>query len=186
MKQTIKELVFITLANNLPRLHFSDHVRWRLYKMAGVQFSGPCRIFGPIIIRPIGKAGNISIGAGTFINTETRFGAPSAKISIGEKVLVGPRVMFETMSHGLVHHPQKGRGSWAREIVVEDGVWIAAGVTVIQGVTIGKGSVIAAGAVVTKDIPPFTLAGGIPAKVIKPIDQAQLDGKGSAYTGGLG
>lgn len=54
-----------------------------------------------------------------------------------------------------------------KPIVIEDDVWIAARVNVMAGVTIGKGSVIGAGSVVTKDIPPYSIAVGTPAKVIK-------------------
>lgn len=53
------------------------------------------------------------------------------------------------------------------DIVVEDDVWIGFGATILSGVTIGQGAIIAAGAVVTKDIPPYAIAGGVPAKVIK-------------------
>ena len=72
-------------------------------------------------------------------------------------------------------------------IVVEDDVWIGFGATILSGVTIGRGSVIAAGAVVTKDVPPYAIAGGAPAKVLryrfpkehcerlKKIDYANLD-----------
>jgi len=52
-------------------------------------------------------------------------------------------------------------------IIVEDEVWIGGGSTILSGVRIGKGAIIAAGAVVTKDIPPYAVAGGVPAKVIK-------------------
>jgi len=52
-------------------------------------------------------------------------------------------------------------------IIIEDDVWLGVGSTVLDGVTIGKGSVIGAGAVVTKDIPPYSIAVGVPAKVIK-------------------
>ena len=51
--------------------------------------------------------------------------------------------------------------------MVEDEVWIGYGVTIMSGVKIGQGAIIAAGAVVTKDIPPYAIAGGVPAKVIK-------------------
>lgn len=51
-------------------------------------------------------------------------------------------------------------------IIIKDHVWIGVGATVLQGVTIGEGAVVAAGAVVTKDVEPYTVVGGVPAKVI--------------------
>ena len=54
-----------------------------------------------------------------------------------------------------------------KDIVIEEDVWIGCNVTLLSGVTIGRGSTIAAGAVVNKDIPPYCIAGGVPARVIK-------------------
>ena len=65
----------------------------------------------------------------------------------------------------------KDQGNIYADVILENDVWIGTGVKILPGVTIGKGSVIAAGAVVTKDVPPYTLWGGVPAKKIKDIRQ---------------
>jgi len=135
--------------------------------MAGMNIQGKCTLWGPFTIRPIGGAKNIEIGKGVFINSDARFGVSSEKVTIGENVQIGPRVMFETMSHGLVYEEGKGRGGIAKPIVIEDEVWIGGGCILTQGITIGKGAVVAAGAVVTKDVQPNTVVGGTPAKFIK-------------------
>lgn len=57
--------------------------------------------------------------------------------------------------------------SYDRDVIIEKDVWIGANVTILSGVTIGRGATIAAGAVVNKDVPPYTIMGGVPAKVIK-------------------
>lgn len=53
------------------------------------------------------------------------------------------------------------------DVIIQDGVWISSNVTILKGVTVGEGAVIAAGAVVTKDVEPYTIYAGIPAKKIK-------------------
>jgi acetyltransferase-like isoleucine patch superfamily enzyme len=70
--------------------------------------------------------------------------------------------------------PMVEQGVTAEGIVIEDDVWIGAGAIVTDGVRIGKGAVVAAGAVVTKDVPPHTVVGGVPARVIKAIDGSDL------------
>jgi maltose O-acetyltransferase len=134
-----------------------------------MDIQGPCLIWGPLSIRPIGGARHIAIGAGTFVNTEVRFGGAQGGISIGRDVHVGPRVSFETVSHGLLYEPG-GRGYTSQPIVVEDEVWIGAGAIVLQGVTIGRGAVISAGAVVKDDVPAGTVAGGVPARVLRAVE----------------
>lgn len=107
------------------------------------------------------------------MNTEIRFGVPDEKVIIGKNVQIGPRVMFETVSHGLRYISGKGRGGWAKPIIIEDEVWIGAGAIILQGVTIGHGAVVAAGAVVNKIVEPNTLVGGVPAKLIQEIDNGR-------------
>lgn len=165
----MKELIFLTLANNLPRIRFLDKIRFRILRMAGIIFDGKSKVWGPLTIRPIGRCNNLRIGSGTFINTEVRFGVVG-KISIGNNVLIGPRVMFETVSHGLKYIPGKGRGVSSKPIVVGDEVWIGAAAVITQGVTIGEGAVVAAGALVNRDVEPRTLVAGVPAKLIKYIE----------------
>lgn len=125
-------------------------------------------------MRPIGGARNIRVGKGSVINTGVRFGVPNAPISIGRSVHIGPRVMFETVNHGLHFVPGKGRGTVTAPIVLEDEVWIGAGSILLSGVTVGRGSVVAAGAVVTKDVPPSSLCAGVPARVMRPITPADV------------
>lgn len=160
----LKEWFFLSIANHLPAFGFFDRNRWKLLKLAGMNIEGPSTVFGPITLRPLNGTSNIFIGKDSFLNTEIRFGCPGAKIIIGEEVGVGPRVSFETTTHGLVHKEGIGRGSIYKDIILEDGVWIGAGSTILLGVTIGKGSVVAAGSVVIKDVPPLMCCGWCPSK----------------------
>ena len=170
----MRERFFMFIANNLPQFRIFDVIRFVFYRMAGMQISGRCTIWGPLTIRPTGGAKNVVIGAGTFMNTEVRFGAPRDKVTIGREVEIGPRVMFETINHGLHYVTGQGRGAFSKPITVEDRVWIGAGAIILQGVTIGHDAVIAAGAVVTKDVAACSLVGGVPAKLIRRLDTSDM------------
>ena len=165
----MRELLFLTLANWLPRLKMSDRFRYAILRVAGIEIHGRATIWAPIVIRPIGGAKNIEIGAGTFINSEVRFAAPVDKIRIGGNCAIGPRVCFETVNHGLKYVVDEGRGTETAPINIEDEVWIGAGSIILPGVTVGRGSVIAAGAVVTGDVPENVIYGGVPAKFIRNV-----------------
>ncbi len=165
----MRELIFLTLANNLPRLKISDKIRFKLLRLAGMKINGRCMILSPLGIRPVGGVKNIEIGKGSFINTDVRFGVPDGQVIIGENVLIGARVSFETVSHSINYTPGKMRKRTTGSIVVEDDVWIGAGVIIVQGVTIHQGAIIAAGSVVTKDVEANTIVGGVPAKFIKNV-----------------
>jgi len=91
-------------------------------------------------------------------------------VDIGDEVMIGPNVNIITSGHAL--RPSERRAYVeAKPIVIEEGVWIAAAVTIIGGVTIGENSVIAAGSVVTKDVPANSLAAGVPARVIRSLEE---------------
>ena len=94
-------------------------------------------------------------------------------ITIGNNVLIGPNVVISSATHNIdyrIRNKDNHMDIGGAPVVIEDNVWIGANVTVMPGVTIGKHSVIAAGSVVTTDIPPDTMAAGVPAKIIKKLE----------------
>jgi maltose O-acetyltransferase len=91
-------------------------------------------------------------------------------LTVGADVMMGPRCVLISDSHAIgdTGRPMNRQGFVpARPIVVEDDVWIGAGVTILPGVRIGRGSVIGAGSVVAKDVPPWSVAVGNPARVVR-------------------
>lgn len=89
-------------------------------------------------------------------------------LDIADDVMIGPNVSLITSGHPI--EPSRRRdGVVVNPIVIERNVWIAVGATIIGGVTVGENSVVAAGSVVTRDVPPNTLVGGNPARVIRTI-----------------
>lgn len=117
---------------------------------------------------------NIEIGNDVCINERASFKCYIAHLHIGNKVLFGPNV---TIRGGI--HPYYVAGRFIKDIgehekspeddqdvYIDDDVWVGCNVTILKGVHIGRGAVVAAGAVVTKDVAPFTIAGGVPAKKI--------------------
>jgi acetyltransferase-like isoleucine patch superfamily enzyme len=106
-------------------------------------------------------------------------------ITIGDRVYTSPLVQLLAVNH-VYSDPNKpiiDQGITAQGIVLEDDVWVGAGAIITDGVTVGRGSVVAAGAVVTKDVPPHSVVGGVPARVIKEIgedgEKTNVNGNGN-------
>ncbi|QNE19639.1 sugar O-acetyltransferase [Kribbella qitaiheensis] len=110
---------------------------------------------------------NIRVGRNVFINQRCQLN-DTGGIEIGDDVMIGPGVSLITSGHP-VEPASRRDGITAAPIRIERNVWIGASAMILQGVTIGEHSVIGAGAIVTHDIPPSTLAVGVPAKVIRNI-----------------
>lgn len=104
----------------------------------------------------------VKIGQSTHVNRGCFFDA-KGRITIGDNVSISMNVALCSGGH-KVNDPYFGPDH--RPIVVEDYVWIGINATVMHGVTIGKGAVVAAGAVVTKDVEPYTVVAGVPARKI--------------------
>lgn len=125
-----------------------------------------------------------SVGSRSFVNFNLTC-VDCCPVTIGDDVFIGPNVSLLTPVHPLCSRDralyQKPDGGWtdkeyAKPIVIEDKCWLAGNVTVCGGVTIGEGSVIGAGSVVTRDIPPYSFAAGVPCRVIREItDEDSLE-----------
>lgn len=110
--------------------------------------------------------GTLSIGDRTFINSGASICAQQS-VRIGNDCAVGNySLIMDTDFHKVGDLNELGE---AQPVTLEDGVWLGARVTVLKGVTIGRGAVVSAGAVVMKDVPPYTLVGGVPAKPIRTL-----------------
>lgn len=108
----------------------------------------------------------LTIGEGTVIGDKSIIDARRGGVILGRNVNIGTDVSFWTGQHDYNDPWFRSLPNKRGPIVVEDRVWIGPRVTILHSVTIGEGAVIAAGAVVTKDVPPFTVVGGIPAKIL--------------------
>lgn len=112
--------------------------------------------------------GDVTIGDNTRIGMHNTIIGP---VSIGNNVIFAQNIVVSALNHNYSdpNLPICKQGINTKPIIVKDDSWIGAGAILTQGVTIGKHSIVAAGAVVTKDVPPYSIVAGVPAKIIKSI-----------------
>lgn len=110
--------------------------------------------------------GGVLIGDHTLIGLRNTIIGP---VSIGNDVILAQNIVVSGLNHNYkdVETPICRQGVSVKEIIIEEGGWIGANSTITSGVIIGKHSIVAAGSVVTKDVPPYTIVGGNPARIIK-------------------
>lgn len=113
--------------------------------------------------------GNVTIGNGSLLGRSNVVIGP---VNIGNNVIFAPNIVTSGLNHEYrdINVPIKDQKIIVSVITVEDDCWIGANAVLTAGITIGKHSIIAAGAVVTKSIPPYSVAAGNPARVIKEYD----------------
>ena len=164
MTANVKRAMAITAALNRLTYDDLDQVRALFSDLIGKPVDD-----GFCLIPPFYTTGgpDIRVGRNVFVNQNCTF-YDLGGLDIGDDVMIGPNVSLITSGHPI--EPSRRRdGVTFKPIVIERNVWIAAGATIIGGVTVGENSVVAAGSVVTKDVPPNTLVGGNPARVIRSI-----------------
>ncbi|MCC8156489.1 MAG: sugar O-acetyltransferase [Oscillospiraceae bacterium] len=149
--------------------HTPEEIREIMRRLTGRQIDDSFRLFPPFYT-DFGK--NIHIGKDVFINSGCHF-QDQGGIEIGDGALIGHNVVLATVNHDL--NPAQNRKLHYAPIQIDAHVWIGSNATVLSGVTIGAWSVVAAGAVVTRDVPPYTVVGGVPAKIIRQITERTGD-----------
>src|ERR1700744_2287667 len=164
MLANVKRAMAITAALNRLTFNDADEVRTLFGDLIGRKVDDSF-----ILIPPFYTTGgtDIRVGRNVFINQNCTF-YDLGGLDIADDVMIGPNVSIIT-SGDPIEPSQRRACVIAKPIVIERNVWIAAGATILGGVTVGENSVVAAGSVVTKDVPPNTLVGGNPARVVRSI-----------------
>jgi maltose O-acetyltransferase len=167
-----RRLGVLLLSSLLPQNSF-NRTRTQLLRALGVQIGAASTIAGPLRVTGSGSLREaLSIGPGCHVTGPLHIDL-TAPVRIGARVYVGYDVMLITADHELGDSGQRCGPRVYRAIDVDDGVWLSSRVVVLPGVRIGRGSVVAAGAVVTRDVPPNVLVGGVPARVLRDLEDGE-------------
>lgn len=113
---------------------------------------------------------NITIGKNVFINMGCKF-QDQGGITIGDGTLIGHNVVIATLNHDM--EPLRRSDLHPSPVHIGKNVWIGSGAVILPGVTIGDGTIIGAGAVVTKDVPGNVVAAGVPAKIMRKLENRE-------------
>jgi acetyltransferase-like isoleucine patch superfamily enzyme len=154
-----------------PKCFIDDYVTIYAHKEAtgGVYLDESVHIYRWSIVELGSGDGSLKIGRNTYIQSGCIINPFVNSIIIGANCMIAAHCSFTPYQHGFadLSHPIREQPLTSKgDIVIGDDVWLGVNVAVMDGVTIGQGAIVGAGAVVTKDIPPYTIAGGVPARII--------------------
>jgi acetyltransferase-like isoleucine patch superfamily enzyme len=149
----------------LPHLPAFNWLKAALMRLRGACVGRGVKLFPHIWIdrfRDLRMGHEVSIGTGVVMTT-------AGGIDIGDRCMIGHRAVLLSSHHVIPENrePMRFAGVRNEHIVIGKDVWIGAGVVVLGGVNIGEGAVIGANAVVNRNIPPFAVAAGVPARVLR-------------------
>jgi len=159
--------VYLRKCNNLGKM-VSVNGKPIIGNLGEMTLGDEVRVWSTIVQAKLytGESGKLIVGKNSRLNG-VHIDARELVV-IGENVRIAPySIILDSDFHDLKDHFSAG---FSKPVYIEDNVWIATRATILKGVRIGKGSVIAAGAVVTKDVPPYSVAAGVPARIIKRIE----------------
>ncbi len=162
MHRLSQEAIRITMQLNNSYCTAEEIVKL-MSELTGSDIDASFRLFPPFNT-DCGK--NLHIGKRVFINSGCKF-QDQGGIYIADDVLIGHNCVIATLNHAIA--PEHRGDITGRPVKIGNKVWIGSNATILPGVTIGDGAIVAAGAVVCKDVPPLTIVGGVPAKIIASI-----------------
>ncbi len=150
------------------KVRISERVKvnnfWKLGKIC-ITLKNGASLNNDILIQ---GSGVFILGEQSFIGQFSVIGA-NELVQIGSNVMIAQNVSIRDTDHAFerLDIPMQKQGIITDPIIIEDDVWIGHGATITKGIKIETGAIVAAGAVVTKNVPPYAIVGGIPAKIIK-------------------
>ena len=155
----------IGLSNKLNAADNVDEIRTYLGKIIGEPVDKSTTVFTPFHTN-FGR--HIHLGHNVFINHGCSF-LDLGGITIEDDVMIGPRVNIMSENHPV--ETDKRKTLIPAAVTIKRNAWLGANATILPGVTVGENSVVASGAVVTKDVPPNSVVGGVPARKIRQIEE---------------
>ena len=164
MRKYSREAQKLTMELNT-KFHDQNEINFIMREITGRPVPEGFGLFPPFYT-DFGK--NIVLGKNVFINAGCKF-QDQGGIFIDDGALIGHGVVLATLDHDMA--PSKRQQLHPAPIKIGKNVWVGANATITKGVTIGDGAIVAAGAVVNKDVPANTVVGGVPARVIKTIEE---------------
>jgi acetyltransferase-like isoleucine patch superfamily enzyme len=152
-----------TFVTSLPNPGPFSRCRIWYWRKRGYEFAKSC-----FIARNVYFLGKVSIGEGSSISNNCFLNGSKAGIFIGKKVMIAPNCVLVAFDHGFhnLETPMINQPYEDAPIFISDDVWIAANCTITKGVRLGRGCIVGANSVVTRDIEPYAIVGGVPAKSI--------------------
>ena len=140
---------------------------WKLVRM-GMKLDKNVRFYAGFHIR---SPHNITIGEGSSIGPKVLLDGRKG-LTLGKSVVIGYEAILWTLNHDYNDKHFCGKGA---PVIIDDYAWVCSRSIILPGIHIGKGAVVASGAIVTKDVPPYAIVAGIPAKIIEQREKIDYD-----------